>query len=242
VYDAKRRAARLAREVWNDPALADSLERQAAELKTRFNKDFWIPDKQFYALALDGDKKQVDALSSNIGHLLWSGIVDDDKAPHIARHLMSDALFSGWGVRTLAEGMAGYNPIGYHVGTVWPHDNSIIAWGLRRYGFSEEAARLSQAMLEAAEIFGNHLPEAFAGYERGETKFPVEYPTACMPQAWAAGTPLLLLRAMLGLESDGKRLLIEPAVPQSIGQITLLDIPGPWGRMDAYGRARPNHH
>ena len=241
-YDAKLRTARLARDVWGDPQWADELEEQAATLKRCFNEDFWVEDRGFFALGLDGQKRQIESLTSNIGHLLWSGIADDDKAEACAVHLMSDALFSGWGVRTMASSEGGYNPIGYHVGTVWPHDNSIIAWGLRRYGFGEQAARLSQAMLEAAGIFGNHLPEAFAGYERAETKFPVEYPTACMPQAWAAGTPLLLLRAMLGLESDGKRLLIEPAVPQSIGQITLLDIPGPWGRMDAYGRARPNHH
>jgi hypothetical protein len=129
----------------------------------------------------------------------------------------------------MATTEGGYNPIGYHVGTVWPHDNSIIAWGLRRYGFREEAARIAQAMLEAAQIFGNHLPEAFAGYAREETKYPVEYPTACMPQAWAAGTPLLLLRTMLGIESDGRQLLTDPAVPEAIGQITLLDIPGPVG-------------
>jgi glycogen debranching enzyme len=151
---------------------------------------------------------------------------------------MSPSMFSGWGIRTYGQDQPGYNPIGYHTGTVWPHDTSLVAWGLRRYGFREEAARISQAMLEAAQIFGNHLPEAFAGYAREETRFPVEYPTACMPQAWAAGAPLLLLRTMLGLESDGSRLLTDPAVPEVIGQITLLDIPGPWGRMDAFGRAR----
>jgi glycogen debranching enzyme len=240
-YDAKLRMARLARDVWADPEWADELEKQAAQLRKRFNEDFWIEDRGFFALGLDGQKRKIDSLTSNIGHLLWSGIADEDKAEACARRLMSDALFSGWGVRTMASSEAGYNPIGYHVGTVWPHDNSIIAWGLRRYGFRDEAARISQAMLEAAQIFGNHLPEAFAGYEREETKFPVEYPTACMPQAWAAGTPLLLLRTMLGLESNGTSLLIDPAVPEAIGEITLLDVPGPWGRMDAFGRARSVH-
>lgn len=237
-YDARLRTARLAREVWGDAAWADALERQAAALKKRFNADFWVAGRGFFALGLDGQNRKIDSLTSNIGHLLWSGIVDDDKAQACAAHLMSDALFSGWGVRTMATTEGAYNPIGYHVGTVWPHDNSLIAWGLRRYGFREEAARLSLAMLEAAQIFGNHLPEAFAGYGRAETRFPVEYPTACMPQAWAAGTPLLLLRTMLGLESDGTRLLTDPAVPDAIGQITLLDIPGPWGHRDAFGRAR----
>jgi len=237
-YDAKLRTARLARDVWGDAAWADELEKQAALLKKRFNEDFWVAERGFFALGLDGQKRKIDSLTSNIGHLLWSGIVDEDKAPACAGHLMGDALFSGWGVRTMAITEGGYNPIGYHVGTVWPHDNSIIAWGLRRYGFRQEAARISQAMLEAAQVFGNHLPEAFAGYAREETRFPVEYPTACMPQAWAAGTPLLLLRTMLGLESDGSRLLTDPAVPDAIGQLTLLDIPGPWGHRDAFGRAR----
>lgn len=241
-YDAKRRTARLARDVWDDPDWADELERQAAQLKRRFNRDYWMPERRAFALALDGEKRQVDALTSNIGHLLWSGIADKDKAEHCARHLMSDALFSGWGVRTMAVGEGRYNPIGYHVGTVWPHDNSFIAWGLRRYGFREEAAQISAAMLEAAELFHNRLPEAFAGYPRASTKYPVEYPTACSPQAWATGAPLLLMRALLGLESDGRHLFVDPALPASIRELTLLDIPGPWGRMDAFGRARSDVH
>lgn len=217
---------------------AAELERQAADLKRRFNEDFWLPDRKFFALALDGGKRQVDALTSNIGHLLWSRIADDDKAAHCVDHLMSDALFSGWGVRTMASGEGSYNPIGYHVGTVWPHDNAFIAWGLRRYGYNAEAARLSFAMLEAAELFHGRLPEAFAGYDRAVTKYPVEYPTACSPQAWAAGTPLLIIRALLGLESVGGNLIVDPALPESIGRLEMLDIPGPWGRRDAFGRAR----
>ncbi len=142
-YDAKMRGARLARLVWKDPAFADRLEHEAAELKRRFNRDFWVADGEYFALALDADGRQVDALTSNIGHLLWSGIVDKSKAKAVARHLMGPRLFSGWGVRTLAEGEGRFNPIGYHVGTVWPFDNSFIAWGLRRYGFKEEAARIA---------------------------------------------------------------------------------------------------
>jgi glycogen debranching enzyme len=237
-YDAKRRTARLAREVWGDEKWADELEDQAARLKRRFNVDFWMPERKAFALALDKDKRQVDSLTSNIGHLLWSGIVEKDQAKYIAHHLLSDALFSGWGVRTMAAGEGSYNPIGYHVGTVWPHDNSIIAWGLRRYGFRHEAAQIALAMLEAAELFNNRLPEAFAGYQRADTKYPVEYPTACSPQAWATGAPLLLMRALLGLETDGTHLFVDPAVPEAIGQLSLLDIPGPWGRMDAFGRSR----
>jgi glycogen debranching enzyme len=238
VYDAKCRTARLAREVWGDAAWADQLDRQAQELKTRFNRDFWVADRGFFALALDGEKRQVDSLTSNIGHLLWSGIADDDKAESCVRHLMSDALFSGWGVRTMAATEGSYNPIGYHVGTVWPHDNSFIAWGLRRYGYRAEAARIAYAMLEAADLFHHRLPEAFGGYPREVTRYPVEYPTACSPQAWATATPLLLLRTLLGLDSDGNHLIIEPGLPVEIEQIELLDIPGCWGRMDAFGRGR----
>jgi glycogen debranching enzyme len=237
-YDAKRRVARLAREVWNDPTWADDLERQAAELKTRFNEDFWLPERDCFALGLDGHKRKIDSLASNIGHLLWSGIADADKARCCADHLLSDALFSGWGVRTMAVGEGAYNPIGYHVGTVWPHDNAFIAWGLRRYGFNVEAARIAVSMLEAAEFFNYRLPEAFAGDKRESTRFPVEYPTACSPQAWASGAPLLLIRAMLGLESIGGNLIVDPAMPPNIKNLELLDIPGVWGRRDAFGRAR----
>jgi glycogen debranching enzyme len=238
VYDAKRRAARLARAVWRDADLADRLEREAAILKDRFNRDFWVEKRQFFALALDGDKQQVDSLTSNIGHLLWSGIVEPDKADACVRHLMGDKLFSGWGVRTMAEGEGAYNPIGYHVGTVWPHDNSIIAWGLRRYGYREEAARLALAMLQAATYFHGRLPEVFAGYSRAATQFPVEFPTACSPQAWAAGTPLLLLRTLLGLEPLTEGLFVDPAVPDEITRLELLNIPGRWGQADAFGRGR----
>jgi glycogen debranching enzyme len=239
VYDAKRRTARLARTVWNEPAWAEQLEIEAEVLKRRFNEEFWLPERGFFALGLDGEKRKIDSLTSNIGHLLWSEIADPDKAAECVRHLMGDALFSGWGVRTMAVGEGSYNPIGYHVGTVWPHDNSIIAWGLRRYGYREESATISQAMLEAAEHFGHRLPEAFAGYPRSATRHPVEYPTACSPQAWASAAPLLFLRALLGLDSDGEHMLVEPALPQSMPRLELLDIPGRWGRMDAFGRSRP---
>ncbi len=238
VYDARMRCARLAREFWHDSELADRLESQAAELKRRFNQDFWLEDRAFFALALDGDGRKVDALTSNIGHLLWSGIVDEDKAEAVVRHLMGPQLYSGWGVRTMAEGEGGYNPIGYHLGTVWPHDNAFIAMGLRRYGYREEAARVAMNMLEAASYFKGRLPEAFAGYSRVLTEFPVEYPTACSPQAWASGAPLLLLRAILGLEPVGDNLLVDPAIPSMLGRLELLDIPGRWGRIDAFGRGR----
>jgi glycogen debranching enzyme len=237
-YDAKVRGARLARLVWKDEELARRLEREAADLKRRFNRDFWVADGGYFALALDPEGRQVDALASNNGHLLWSGIVDKSRAKAVAGHLLGPRLFSGWGVRTLAEGEGRYNPIGYHVGTVWPFDNSFIAWGLRRYGFKEEAAMIAAGILEAAEFFDGRLPEAFGGYERGETMYPVQYPTACSPQAWSTGTPLLLLRTMLGLEPEGDHLVVDPALPSTIGRLELLDIPGRWGRIDAFGRGR----
>jgi glycogen debranching enzyme len=236
VYDAKRRCARLARELWGDPDFADQLETEAQELRARFNRDFWIPGREFFALALDGDKRKVDSLTSNIGHLLWSGIVDEEKAEAVAQHLMSERMFSGWGVRTMAEGEGGYNPIEYHNGTVWPHDNSFIAAGLRRYGYAEDAARIGYALLEAATYFDWRLPEVFAGYPRSLTSFPVEYPTASSPQAWATGTPLLLLRVMLGLEPDGDRLASEPVLPPEIDELALRGIQGRWKDADVTAR------
>jgi glycogen debranching enzyme len=232
VYDAKVRTARLAREVWRDEQLADRLEGEGAELRARFNRDFWLAERDCYAEALDGEKRRVDSITSNIGHLLWSGIVDDDKADAVAAHLVSEALFSGWGVRTMAAGEGGYNPISYHNGTVWPHDNSLIAHGLARYGYREEAARIALAILEAAGFFRYRLPEVFAGYRRERTSFPVEYPTASSPQAWATGTPLLLLRVLLGLEPEGDKLRVEPQLPEGIARVVLRDIPGRWGRQD----------
>src|SRR6266545_1043870 len=233
VYDAKGRTARLAREIWDDDELADRLEREAEELKQRFNEDFWLSQRECYALALDGEKRTVDSITSNIGHLLWSGIVDDARAERVAEHLVGPALFSGWGVRTMAEGEGGYNPIRYHNGTVWPHDNSLIALGLSRYGYREEAARIAQAVLEAATYFHYRLPEVFAGYRRGRTSFPVEYPTASSPQAWATGTPLAFLRVLLWLEPEDDELTSDPWLPDRIGRIELRDIPGRWGHTNA---------
>ncbi|MBA3717885.1 MAG: SCP2 sterol-binding domain-containing protein [Actinobacteria bacterium] len=235
VYDAKMRCARLAREVWGDEELSFRLEREAGELRERFNRDFWVEELECFALALDGEKRQMDSVTSNIGHLLWSGIVDDDKAAAVAARLSGEGLFSGWGVRTMSADEVTYNPLGYHLGTVWPHDNSLIAAGLARYGYRDEAGQIAAALLEAATYFDGRLPEAFAGYPREETRFPVEYPTACSPQAWASGTPLLLVRTLLGLEPDGDTLQSDPVLPSLIGKLSLSGIPGRWGRTDAGG-------
>ena len=235
-YDARRRGARLAREVWDDDALAAKLERQADALKRSFNDDFWLEDRAYYALALDGDKKPVDALTSNIGHLLWSGIVNDDRAEELVGHLLGERLFSGWGIRTMADGDGGYNPIGYHQGTVWPHDNSLIAAGLRSYGYHAEAAMIALAILEAAEYFFGRLPETFAGYPRELTAYPVEYPTACSPQAWATAAPLLLLRVLLGLEPRADGVALDPLLPDRITELAIRGLPGRAGTYDADAR------
>jgi glycogen debranching enzyme len=237
VYDAKIRCARLARRFWGDAELADRLEEEAAELRRRFNEDFWLADRGYFALALDGHKRPVDSLTSNIGHLLWSGIVDDDKAESVAHHLVGARLFSGWGVRTMAVGDGGYNPIGYHIGTVWPHDNSLVASGLARYGFHTEAAQIAFGMLEAAEFFDHRLPEAFAGYAREQTLFPVEYPTACWPQAWATGAPLLFIRLLVGLE-PGEYQLAAPILPEGVGHLQVTIDRSPRMREPAAPRAR----
>jgi glycogen debranching enzyme len=237
VYDAKVRCARLAREFWGDGTLAERLEREAAELKRRFSEDFWLPERGFFALALDGDKRPVDSLTSNIGHLLWSGIVPEDKADVLVRHLMSDNLFSGWGIRTMAATEVGYNPISYHDGTVWPHDNSLIALGLARYGYRQEAGRVSFAILEAARQFGYRLPEVFAGYSRALTEAAVVYPTSCSPQAWATAAPFAFIRALLKLEPEGDELAFDPVLPAAIDRLELRSIPGRWGRAAATSQA-----
>jgi glycogen debranching enzyme len=226
-YDARLRLARLAREVYRDDELAERLERDAAELKRRLNQDFWIPRRGFYALALDRDKQQVDALTSNAGHLLWSGIVDERRAARVARRLLRPDLFSGWGIRCLSEESTAYNPLEYHNGTVWPHDTAIVAEGLRRYGFREEAGRLCEALLRAAEAFGDQLPEVFAGFPRDETNATVEYPNALKPQAWAAGAPLLALRTLLGLDVVNGRVRSSPHIPESLGKIRLRGLETP---------------
>jgi glycogen debranching enzyme len=206
VYDAKRCLAAVAREVWRDKGLAERLEQEAEELKRRFDEAFWVDERGgFYALALDGKKRPVDARSSNMGHLLWSGIVPDERVRAVADQLLSEDLWSGWGIRTMASDAAAFNPISYHNGTVWPHDTSLAAWGLARHGYTAEARRIARALIEAAGHFDWSLPEVFAGYAREETPFPIAYPTAARPQAWAAGTPILLVRVLLGIEPDRER-------------------------------------
>lgn len=226
VYDAKRRAARIARGLLNDSALAARLETEAQELRTRFNRDFWSDDRGgYYVVGLDGEKRQIDSMTSNMGHLLWSGIVPEERARIIAGHLMSEKMFSGWGIRTISTDDRGYNPIGYHSGTIWPHDNAIVAAGLARYGFRDAANQIAQAQFEAAAFSDFRLPEAFAGFERSISPFPVPYPTACSPQAWATVAPFVFLRCMLGWQVRGDRKVhLEPRIPEQLGRIRMTRV------------------
>ncbi|MCA1983794.1 amylo-alpha-1,6-glucosidase [Nocardioides nematodiphilus] len=189
---------------------------KAADLKRRFNEAFWIPDRGWFAVGLDGDKQQIDSLTSNIGHCLWTGIVDNDKAAAVADHLLSPDLFTGWGIRTLASSMARFNPMGYHNGSVWPHDNALCAAGLMRYGFVDHAQRVITGLLAAADDFGHRLPELFSGFDRADFASPVPYPTACSPQAWAAAAPLSFLRTLLRFDPDSPRgqIACAPSVPE----------------------------
>ncbi len=216
VYDAKRGLAELAREVWRDKPLADRLEREADELRAHFDESFWVDGRSFYALALDGEKRRVDSRASNMGHLLWSGIVPPERVAAVVDQLLSEELWTGWGIRTMASDAAAFNPISYHNGTVWPHDTALAAWGLARHGYVAEARRIGRALIEAAAHFDWSLPEVFAGYARDETPFPIAYPTAARPQAWAAGTPILLVRVLLGLEPDRERQRIVSTVADEL--------------------------
>jgi glycogen debranching enzyme len=220
-YQARLRAARLLRVAFDDDGEARRLEEEASSLKERFNNDFWNSRRRQYVLALDGEKKQVDATTSDLGHLLWSGIVDDARAEAVVRRLLREDMFSGWGIRSMSANDAGFNPLAYHCGTVWPHDTAIAAEGMRRYGFRDEAAEVCLALFDVADAFGNQLPEVFAGFRRDKSGAPVEYPEALKPQSWAAAAPLLALRALLGLDPVGDELRSQPHLPEGVQRLTL---------------------
>jgi glycogen debranching enzyme len=229
VYDAKLRTAELARSVWRDRELADRLEDEAEELRRRFDEAYWIDARGgFYALALDAEKRPVDSLCSNIGQLLWSGIVPEERVDAVVDNLMGPELWSGWGVRTMSSSDRAYNPLSYHNGSVWPHDNSLIAWGLARHERWAETQRIVRRLFSVARHFQFQLPEVFAGLSRSETPFPIDYPTAARPQAWAAAAPVLLLRVLLGLEPDREHQTLEtvapPELPSWVGAIRLSGV------------------
>lgn len=223
VYDARLRMAELYEKLGRSQDAA-RLVKQAAELKRNFEQAFWMPEENYLALALDGEKRQVDSITSNPGHCLYSGILEPGKAIAVAKRLLAEDMHSGWGVRTLSDRMKAYNPLSYHNGSVWPHDNAIIAAGLARYGFREEANKIIVPMLEAASYFPNYrLPELFAGFSRRKLGFPVIYPEANSPQAWAAGTPVFFLQTILGLrpDLDTKRIGSDPVLPAGVSELNL---------------------
>ncbi|MGW1724429.1 amylo-alpha-1,6-glucosidase [Streptomyces sp. NPDC002306] len=197
-YDALRRTAWVARTVWADEVYAALLEQAAADLRDRFQRDFWMRERAFPALALDGEGRQVDALASDAGHLLWSGLLDKEYGEVVGRRLLEPDFFSGWGVRTLASGQSAYHPLSYHRGSVWPHDNALITLGLARYGLHDEARTVAHALVDAATAKGHRLPEVLAGYGRDTHAEPVPYPHACVRESRSAAAPLALLTAVGG--------------------------------------------
>lgn len=225
VYAAFVARSHLAEES-GDAATAARWSDAARRLRDRFNEDFWLEERGWFALGLDRDKRPIDSLCSNMGHCLWTGIVEPDRAAAVAEQLISPELFSGFGVRTMATSMAAYNPVSYHNGSVWPHDNALCAAGLARYGFDDEANRVIAAQLAVADRMGGRLPELFAGFDVTEMGVPAPYPTSCSPQAWAAASPLLWIRTMLGLVPAAPRATVwlDPVLPVEVGSLELRDI------------------
>ncbi|MGH9085189.1 MAG: amylo-alpha-1,6-glucosidase [Acidimicrobiales bacterium] len=225
VYAAYVARAHFAAEAGDTPTL-ERYRRKAHDLRRQFNEDFWLEEHGWYALGLDADKRPIDALASNVGHCLWTGIVDVDRAGAVAQRLVSRDLFSDWGIRTLATSMAAYNPVSYHNGSVWPHDNAICAAGLARYGFVEEAHQVIGAQLAVAAHQHGRLPELFAGFDREDLATPAAYPTSCSPQAWASAAPLLWLRTLLRLDPWAPlgRVSVAPELPPWIRRLRVEGI------------------
>jgi glycogen debranching enzyme len=224
-YAAYQARAHFASEAGDEP-LAARWRQRATELRIAFNRDFWVDEAGWLALALDGDKHPVEALASNVGHCLWSGIVDEDKAAVLVKHLLADELFSGWGVRTLGASMGAYDPLGPHTGAVWPHDNALCVAGLVRYGFVDEAHRLVLAQLEAAEASGGRMA-ALCGFDRDDVAGPVRLPDSCDTRAWSAAAPLLHLRSLLRLDPHVPqgRLWLSPVLPDTVRLLRVERIP-----------------
>ncbi|MGE5526780.1 MAG: glycogen debranching N-terminal domain-containing protein [Rhodospirillaceae bacterium] len=227
VYAAKTRAATLARAL-GDAALAGRLEAQAEALRVRFEEAFWMEDLGYYALALDGEKRPCRVITSNAGHALFCGIAAPERAAQVARRLMSNQMFCGWGIRTVSSDEKRYNPMSYHNGSVWPHDNALVAMGLARYGHMDEADRVLTALFEASTHMElRRLPELFCGVRRRPERSPTAYPVACSPQAWASAAPFGLLTAALGLELDaheGKVRFRHPRLPACLNEIELKNL------------------
>ena len=226
VYLAKIRMARLARDL-GETQLAERLEGEAKDLKERFNRDFWMEKEGYYALALDGKKQQVPVVTSNPGQCLWAEIVDEDKAPRVARKLLGRGLSSGWGIRTLSAQHGPFDPIGYHTGTVWPHDNALIAHGLKRYGLDREAMQVVDQLSAAGMFFPlARYPELFCGFSSDDVPVPVQYPVACSPQAWSSGAPFLMLRTYGGITADAPKGVLNLIRPRLPSWLSSIDVQG----------------
>jgi glycogen debranching enzyme len=235
VFGARRAAAAMARALGEGPR-ADALEAEAESLRRRFEESFWLEDLGCYALALDGRKAPCRVLTSNAGHTLFAGIASRERAARLAQLLTSRRFFSGWGVRTVAVGEARYNPMSYHNGSVWPHDNAMIALGLADYGHKDAVLKLFRGQIEAATYDEfRRLPELFCGFSRRRNRGPTAYPVACSPQAWAAAAPYALVAAATGLELDhagASVQLTNPALPRLLDDLTLRGIEIAGSRLD----------
>lgn len=231
-YGALVARSHFAREAGDDAGAA-AWRQQADELRARFREVFWLEDRGHPALALGRDGTVVDALGSQLGWCLWTGILDAEQAAAVAKHLTSPDLFTGWGVRTLAASTVGSSPLGYHHGGVWPHDTAIAAAGLMRYGFIDEALRILGGLLDAAAAFGGRLPELFAGFDRSDIPFPVAFPNACAPSAWASASVLLGLRTLLRFDPwvPAGVVHVAPVLPEGVGRLRVDDIPLLGGRL-----------
>lgn len=226
-YYAKKRLSQLFADL-GDKRLSAKLAREAQALKVLFNERFWMEDENYYAMALDGDKNQVKIVTSNVGQCLWSGIVDEEKARKVVKRLLAPDMFSGWGIRTVSKSAKIYNPMSYHNGSVWPHDNAVAVRGLKRYGFVEQAEIVATGMFDAAIHHAYYrLPELFCGFTRRGGNWPVEYPVACSPQAWAAGSMFMILQSILGLTPDAPSSILyvnDPRLPVWLNHVNLSNI------------------
>ncbi|NQX70083.1 amylo-alpha-1,6-glucosidase [Paenibacillus alba] len=232
VYHAKVKLAPILRQLGKE-AMAQELESSAEELRQRFEASFWMEEEGFYAIALDADKKQVQSVTTNPGHVLMSGMLQPDRAAAVVRRLVAPDMFSGYGIRTMSTESAGYNPMSYHDGSIWPHDNSLVLLGMSRCGYKAETMQVIEGLMKAAESFEYHrLPELYCGYDESIGE-PVPYPVACSPQAWAAGTPLVFLQTMLGIEPDtlGGTIRLNPVLPSGMTDLTVRNMTVAQGKL-----------
>jgi len=227
LYRALKEIAPIVKEIYKDLKLSLELEKKAQDLKIKFNEVFWLKNLQYYAMALDKDKNLVDSLTSNVGHTLWSGIAYDNYADIIVKKLMDNSMYSGWGIRTLSSDSSLYNPISYHNGSIWPFDNSLIINGFVKYGFYNEAMKVSEDLIEASKYFLlNRLPELFVGLSKKDYPFPIEYPVSNTPQAWSSGALFLIIQSLIGLEVNAieKKVYLFKRLPTWINNLEIENL------------------